>query len=289
MDKKQVERVCKYHSEQVSNHLKGEQQISLPQLVDEDEKFYVMMDGSMVLTRSESPSQSTKENANSNWKEVKLARLFSSKSVYNINQERNWIKASTYVGHLGNHTDFLEKLSDYTDQYDQEMIFINDGAHWIWNWVDAHYPDSVQILDFYHAKEYLSAYAQSQFAKKNKQQEWITEQENLLWQDKVNQVIMNIEALKTKGVNQKKAKEKILTYYKNHQQRMSYGTYKSKGYLVGSGPIESAHRTVVQKRMKLSGQRWTKDGAQKILDLRIVNLNDNWQYVIKSVSAKLAA
>jgi len=61
------------------------------------------------------------------------------------------------------------------------------------------------------------------------------------------------------------------------------------GYLVGSEPIESANRTVIQKRMKLSGQRWTKEGAQKILDLRIAYLNNKWDKVIQSVNGKLAA
>lgn len=300
MDKKQIERVSKYHSEKVSHHLSDEVAKQLPQLMDKDEKLYVMMDGSMLLTRNEgSQASSDKEEvestdtesqeASSNWKEVKLARLFSTKSIYSLNKERNWIKESLYVGHLGKHTDFLEKLSAYTDQYDQEMVFINDGAHWIWNWVESYYPSSVQILDFYHAKEYLAEFAKSQFSDKKEKKEWIEKQENQLWQDQIAQVLTDIEALQTKTKKQQKAKNKILTYYNNHQERMKYGTFKKKGYLVGSGPIESANRTVVQKRMKLSGQRWTKDGAQKILDLRIINLNDNWDKVIDSVNGKLVA
>src|SRR5690606_19960480 len=67
------------------------------------------------------------------------------------------------------------------------------------------------------------------------------------------------------------AKEKLsslLSYYKNNKKRMLYGTYKKQGYLVGSGPIESANRNVIQKRLKLSGQRWTEQGAQHIACLR---------------------
>jgi hypothetical protein len=50
---------------------------------------------------------------------------------------------------------------------------------------------------------------------------------------------------------------------------MQYKTFQEKGLLIGSGAIEAAHRTVIQQRLKLSGQRWTKIGAQQIVNLRI--------------------
>lgn len=288
MNKKQVERVSKYHSEQVSDDLLTIAKNDLPQAVQEDEKIYVMMDGSMILTR-EDTSEGIDSKEESEWKEVKLARIFSSKSMYSLSPKRNWIKDSIYVGHLGKHTDFLAKLSPHTDQYDQKMIFINDGASWIWNWIEANYPSAVQILDYYHAVEYLAEFAQNRFSQKTEQKQWREQQEQLLWENRIGQVITNIEAFEVKSEKQKKAKQKILTYYKNHAKRMTYGTFREQGYLVGSGPIESAHRTVVQKRMKCSGQRWTKEGAQKILDLRIAHLNKQWHKVIQSVSGKLVA
>jgi hypothetical protein len=65
--------------------------------------------------------------------------------------------------------------------------------------------------------------------------------------------------------------EKIITYYQNNQTRMLYGTYKAKGLMIGSGPIESAHRNIIQKRLKLSGQRWGKSGVQQIANLRVAH------------------
>jgi len=66
---------------------------------------------------------------------------------------------------------------------------------------------------------------------------------------------------------------------------MKYGTSKKKGWLVGSGAVESAHRTVIQKRMKLSGQRWTLNGAQQILNLRVAHKNENWEQVVQLIAA----
>jgi len=65
---------------------------------------------------------------------------------------------------------------------------------------------------------------------------------------------------------------------------MDYKMYKQIGCgIIGSGAIESAHRTVVQKRMKQSGQRWSSAGAQNMLNLRVTYMNEKWDNVIKLV------
>ena len=61
---------------------------------------------------------------------------------------------------------------------------------------------------------------------------------------------------------------------------MMYGTYKEKGYIIGSGAIESAHRNVVQQRMKLSGQRWSVNGAQYIVNLRASKKSNQWSQIV---------
>jgi len=284
MNKKQVERVSKYHGDQISSYIQQESKNKLPQCTQEGEQVYAMMDGSMILTRKAEESEET-----AGWKEVKLARLFSSKSMYNVNKNRNWIKDSFYVSHLGKHSDFLDKLSPYTDSYDNDLIFINDGATWIWNWIESNYPSAVHILDYYHAVEHLSKFVNSYFRGTDKKNAWKDQQIDLLWEDRIQEVINNIASLKCCSKSQKTAQQKLLTYYQNNQGRMLYGSYRKKGYLVGSAPIEAAHRTVIQKRMKLSGQRWTKEGAQNILDLRTTFLNGQWDIVIQSVKGKLAA
>jgi hypothetical protein len=71
---------------------------------------------------------------------------------------------------------------------------------------------------------------------------------------------------------------------------MQYGTYKKNGFMIGSGPIESAHRNIIQKRLKLSGQRWSKQGVQQIANLRIAHKSSNWHQVIDMIKvAKIVA
>ena len=67
-------------------------------------------------------------------------------------------------------------------------------------------------------------------------------------------------------------------YYKKHEKRMQYHTFKEKGLQIGSGAIESAHKDVLQERLKLSGQRWAKEGLQQIAQLRAAYKSGKWNH-----------
>ena len=96
----------------------------------------------------------------------------------------------------------------------------------------------------------------------NIRKKWIEEQKELLLQSQVEQVIKNIGLTKAK----KKEKEKLINYYQSNIERMDYKLYRTLGCgIIGSGAIESAHRTVIQKRMKLSGQHWSRAGVNYML------------------------
>ena len=86
---------------------------------------------------------------------------------------------------------------------------------------------------------------------------------------KVNQLLETISQLSCSKKQVEKEKQKLLTYLQNNETRINYGLYKEQGLLFGSGAIESANRDVIQKRMKLSGQRWTMKGAQQMINLRV--------------------
>ena len=81
--------------------------------------------------------------------------------------------------------------------------------------------------------------------------------------------------------NVEESKRALLEYYKNHKNRMQYKKFLEKGLLIGSGAMEAAHRNVIQKRLKLSGQRWTKKGAQQIMNLRVLEKSNKWSKVIE--------
>ena len=74
-----------------------------------------------------------------------------------------------------------------------------------------------------------------------------------------------------------------------NQGRMQYKTYREKGLMIGSGPIEAAHRSVLQKRLKLSGQRWTRKGLQAIANLRTLEKSNQWEHMVELVQKQKAA
>lgn len=275
---KQIENVSETIGEilEEEEQEKIDRQEALPSdLVNSQEVLtYVEIDGSMVFTREEK------------WKETKLGRIFQ----LPVNQAPTGIKHSEYFGHLGDSATFLSGLERLIPQVECP-IFIADGAPWIWNWVKKCYPKAIQILDFYHAMEYAHGFAREAFPDEANRKSWIDGVKNYLLTDRIGALIRHFELLES-SVKKEHLPSllKLKVYYQNNQDRMYYGFYRDKKLLIGSGAIEAAHREVIQKRMKLSGQRWSKQGAKAILKLRTTKKSAKWNQVIHIAKyGKLAA
>jgi Uncharacterised protein family (UPF0236) len=239
--------------------------------VKKEEVLYVEADGSMILTRDEG------------WKEVKVGRMFTSGSCIDPNGKASWIRHSQYVAHLGNCKNFTKQMDTLIESYgrlDKRLVFISDGGTWIKNWVEDAFPQAVSILDYYHVCEHLHQFANTIFSEEKQLKKWTDKQKELLLESKATKVIANIKKLDSES----KETLLLINYYTNNIERMDYKAYKNIGVgLIGSGAIESAHRTVVQKRMKQSGQRWSNKGAQNMLNLRVLKMNDQWEKVVQLI------
>jgi len=283
VDAKQIERVCHLYGQQLEEQQALEVETNrakqYPKSVQQ-ESHYVMVDGGMFLTREEG------------WKEVKLGRVFSAGDTINISKNRGMITESNYVAHLGSHKEFFAKFEYYLDEL-PNPVFISDGAKWIWNWVDDYYPETIQILDYFHATEHLCGFAKEYFCLsadtvccEKTRKKWVNKQQKLLLNNQVQEVIKNISEMEvlnnSKLVN---TKRKLLNYYQQNSKRMMYKSFTDKGLLIGSGAIESAIKSVLQQRMKLSGQRWTKKGFQNVanLNLRVVYKSKQWKKITELV------
>ncbi|HVB03501.1 MAG TPA: hypothetical protein VNE41_07250 [Chitinophagaceae bacterium] len=111
-----------------------------------------------------------------------------------------------------------------------------------------------------------------------------------MYDSQIERVIKNIARLAEKQKSVEEARNNLLQYYQDNKDRMDYKRYRTMGAgLIGSGAIESAHRTVIQKRMKLSGQRWTRKRAQNMLALRCTRLSGKWDKVIDLICTQREA
>ena len=274
---KQIQRVSEHYGqaleEQQQQYEQDKQQAPVLKLkAPQEEPVYLMMDGSMVFTREEG------------WKEMKVGRLFNQSSCAAIQPKRNVIMQSLYMCHLGDHQAFVNKWESYTEAYPNK-ICIADGAKWIWNWVEDCYPQSVQILDFFHAVEKLGSYAALQYPDRAERDKWMEQQKQRLRNNEVDKIIAELKMNSSSNKEAQKARTDVIRYYENNLSRMQYKTYLDKGYLIGSGAIEAAHRNVIQQRLKLSGQRWSVNGAQQIANLRACKKSNQWNTVVDLVNA----
>ena len=161
------------------------------------------------------------------------------------------------------------------------------------NWQKETYPKATQILDYhfilrikykYHACEHLAAFAGVAITDLSTRENWLSERKEELLNSGYDVLVQKIKELaKGKSPTVQKAMEKLLQYYQNNKDRMDYQTYRKKGLQIGSGAIEAAHRNVIQKRMKQSGQRWTKKLAQNVLNLRVCYMSGYWDEVVDMI------
>lgn len=239
--------------------------------IKKEDVLYVQADGSMLQTRDEG------------WKEVKVGRMFSSSACIDPNGDAGWIRHSQYVAHLGNSKDFTAQMDHLIESYGRlgsRLVFIADGGIWIKNWIEDAFPQAESILDYYHVCEHLHQFANTVFKDETLRKKWTDRQKKLLLESKLKQVLTNIK----KQNGESKEAQLLINYYNSNAHRMDYKRYNTIGAgLIGSGAIESAHRTVVQKRMKQSGQRWSNSGAQNMLNLRVLSMNEQWYKVVELI------
>ena len=159
----------------------------------------------------------------------------------------------------------------------QEVVAIADGAPWIWNLVAEHFPQAVEILDFFHASERLyevgkAVYGEGAAAGKT----WAEANRSRLLRGQVRAMLRSLRALSPPPAEGREAVRLAWGYFRSHRQRMHYDRYQARGYHIGSGIVEAGCQHVVGARCKGAGMRWTKAGAQHVLALRCLLLSNRW-------------
>ena len=165
----------------------------------------------------------------------------------------------------------------------QKKVVIGDGAEWIWNLGDQHFPGAVQIVDLYHPRQHLWDLARRLYPNHEvAQKSWMkVHQKRLLDQGKIEKLVASLRSLASTNAE---VLEKIRTeadYFERNAARMRYPEFRRQHLFVGSGVIEAGCKTVIGSRLKRSGMFWTIRGANAIIALRCCHLNgrfgDYWE------------
>ena len=154
-----------------------------------------------------------------------------------------------------------------------ELIFICDGAVWIWRLIEHYFPHAIQIVDWYHAADHLKCLALAAFSTESQRAEWLEPVMEDLWQGRIPEVIHACECL-THGCEEAK---KEITYFTHNEHRMQYKKFRLAGYLIGSGTVESACKQIVTQRLKKPGAQWNVEGAVQTAKARAVWLSGDWE------------
>ncbi|MCU0779403.1 MAG: ISKra4 family transposase [Akkermansiaceae bacterium] len=152
------------------------------------------------------------------------------------------------------------------------VIFLGDGAAWIWENARLFFPGAIQILDFYHAVEHLGALARALYGEgafaTARQRAWASELKRSDMHGILDQAARLLAANPDLPAQRLEDAQREMTYFTTHWERTRYGLFRQQGYFIGSGVVEAGCKTVIGRRLKQSGMFWGHAGAENILQLR---------------------
>ncbi len=159
-------------------------------------------------------------------------------------------------------------------------VALTDGAEALQQQMLSQFPDYTLILDIIHASEYLWDSANALLGEKHPERiKWVRQHLEAVLSGRTREVIAALqqEALKA-GCSQAQQQVLLRTigYYQRNLPYMRYNHYLAQGWPIGTGVVEGACGHLVKDRMEQSGMRWSKDGAQAVLDLRALQLSGHW-------------
>ena len=287
LDFREAAEELSYHGIKVSHEtlhqLVGEfsEGVNIPEQVETqklepNQRWYVSCDGCHT-------------NSPDGWKEVKAGCVYRDyphppSSPGAISRART--TSIRYVASRETASDFgkeLYKLAINSGIYQedigtQEIVFIGDGAAWIWNIAKEYFPNAVEIVDYMHAASHLSNVAKVAFGETETEvvKAWVKEIEPFLYDGNISEVASRIRGLGIYNPEATALFDREAKYFEKHANRMQYKAFREKGYQIGSGVIESACKHVVGQRCKQAAMRWKKPGINAVLKMRCLLKNGGW-------------
>jgi hypothetical protein len=235
-----------------------------PPSTEASARLYVMADGGMVPTRG-------------GWREVKVGVLFREEChVRGDATRRGNVLEPRYTACLGEQSEFKAQLRASLDVENaaraKEVVWLADGAPGNWLLARALAPEAVQVLDWCHALQHACDAGKALLGEGDASLDaWRERAASLLSAGEVSTLLRELRecrVLVRRNPAARDALSALIAYYETNEARMDYAGFRQRGILIGSGIVESAHRHVIQTRMKKAGQRWSVPGARRMARLR---------------------
>jgi len=248
------------------------------------EKLYVCLDGTGVpVVPKETEGRQGKEKGSvARTREGKLGCVFTQTRLDEKGHPVRDEHSTTYVGAIETAEQFGWRL--YGEALRRglnrasKVIILGDGASWIWNLAEQHFPGAIQIVDLYHARQHVASLGNLLYGfatKKAKQ--WIAQRRRQLDAGNIEKMIASMRRLRPQRVDIIEEVEKTIGYFRSNIRRMRYRQFKKEGYFIGSGVVEAGCKTILGQRLKQSGMHWTVAGANSIIALRCCQQSGRWE------------
>ena len=249
------------HGERLKSYIEHQQaQVGVERVVlppagaDHDRPLGLSLDGGKMHLRGEG------------WKEFKVGTIFDVVATPHLDRETGeWVDVvqgvnMTYRAVLGSVDEFAPALwALAVEKQVPQAADVSVTADWIWNLADNYFPDSVQIVDWYHATEYLAHAAEALYpTDPDAAQNWQQTRRDDLYLGQTHKLI---EPLERAGLTAQ------AEYFRKHTRRMQYQEFHEQGYPLGSGTVESGIKRF-KHRLSGPGMRWSRSAAERMLVLR---------------------
>ncbi|MFQ6047547.1 MAG: ISKra4 family transposase [Gemmatimonadales bacterium] len=151
---------------------------------------------------------------------------------------------------------------------------LGDGAKWIWNLAEEHFPDAVQIVDRFHAKQHLSDVAKSIYgAGSDLARQWAQRRHDELDAGHIDAILNALRVHSPKD----DAARKCVDYIERNRERMRYAQFRAAGLCTSTGVVEAGCKVAIGTRCKRAGMHWSVAGVDAIIALRCCKLSGRFE------------
>jgi hypothetical protein len=247
-------------------------------------EFYVSVDGTGVpMIRAELEGRPGRgPDGQARTREVKLAALFTQTTRDAEGHPIRDPQSTTYLASFVSSDQFgglvrRAALARGLAQA-QRVIFLGDGAAWVWEIARTCFPQAVLILDYYHASEHVVALAKAIYPEAGTAQNWAVRWQSLIYDSELDVLLVEVRAAADPTPTE--AVQRELDYLERNRARMDYRRYREQGWFIGSGVVEAGCKRVIGQRLKQSGMFWQEEGATAVASLRCALLSaGGWDYL----------
>lgn len=255
-------------------------------------RMYIAMDGTGVpVLPSETVGRKGKnESGDAKTREARLGCVFTQTKADDRGNPMRDEDSTSYVGAIENAEQFGPRI--YAEAVRRgareaiEVVVLGDGAPWIWAIADLHFHGATQILDLYHALEHMTLIGKSVYPVMDRRaKKWLDHRIEQVKRGDIAGVVRSLKRLHPEGAEARSMLSREIEYFQKNRERMRYDEFRKRGLFTGSGVVEAGCKTVMGRRLKQSGMRWTVRGANAIIALRCCQMSGLWETYWEARSA----